>query len=163
MTAISQLLPLLVDGYADKCKELGIIKRSREIKTPEDLMLLCLYHLGNGCSLMDISVVAKLLKIANISDVAFMKKFAQCSDWFEWISRKLLGKMVADYSMSSYLQDYRSIAFDATIVTEKGAIGRIYPLHYGIDIFDMSGVSYKITNQEVGEIQVEKRRCSARL
>ena len=151
MTTVSQLIPILTKGYEAKCKELGIIQRSREIKTPADLMLLCLFHLNNGCSLIEVSEAAKLLKIGEFSDVAFMKKFAKCSEWFKWISENLLTVMLANYQKPIFLENYRPIAFDASIVSEKGASAQTYRLHYGVDIFKMSSVCHKITKQEIGE------------
>ena len=60
MFSIAQLMPLLPEGYADKIKEMGIIKRWRGIKTPEDLMLLSLFHLHNGCTLVEISQISSI-------------------------------------------------------------------------------------------------------
>jgi hypothetical protein len=77
MPSIAQLLPLLGKNYERNRIELGIIKRVREIKTPADLMTLCLFHLLNGVSLVAVSTVAFALKIGNFSDVAFMKKESQ--------------------------------------------------------------------------------------
>jgi len=151
MVAISQLIRLLDSGYEDKCYELGIIKRQRAIKTPADLMLLSLFHLVNGCTLMEISEMGRIAKIGDFSDVAFMKKFAQCSEWFQWLSEKLIQGAVADYTKPGYLDNYRVVAVDASDVTEKGRSGQLYHLHYAIDIFAMSTVCYKITKQEVGE------------
>ena len=151
MVAISQLIRLLDSGYEDKCYELGIIKRQRTIKNPADLMMLCLFHLVNGCTLMEISEMGRLAKIGEFSDVAFMKKFGQCSEWFRWLSERLIRGATTDYIKPRYLDSYRVVAFDASDVTEKGRSGRLYRLHYGIDIFTMSSVDYKITKQEVGE------------
>jgi len=151
MIAISQLIRLLDSGYEETCYEMGIIKRQREIKTPADMMMLCLFHLVNGCTLMEISEIGRLTKIGEFSDVAFMKKFGKCAEWFQSISRNLIQGAVTDYIKPEYLKDYRVMAFDASDVTEKGRSGQLYHLHYGIDIFTMSSVDYKITKQEVGE------------
>jgi len=151
MASISQLIPLLASGYEEKCFELGIIQRQRGIKTPSDLMMLNLFHLINGCSLIEISEVGRLLKIGEFSDVAFMKKFAKCSEWFQWISEQLAPGIVANYKKPAFLQNYRVIAFDTTDVVEKGRSGRTYHLHYGIDIFRICSVDYTITEKDVGE------------
>ena len=151
MVAVSQLIPLLANGYAEKCKKLGIIQRQREIKTPEDLMLLSLFHLVNGCTLLEISEIGRLAKIGEFSDVAFMNRFAKCAEWFTWISEQLTRGIVANYRKPTFLDQYRAIAFDASDVMEKGRSGQTYRFHYGIDIFKMSSVTYKITKQEVGE------------
>jgi len=151
MPTVAQLLPLLDGAYEAKCLELVIIQRKRKIETPADLMLLCLLHLINGCSLVDISEIARLSNIADISDVAFMKKFAQCGEWFEWISSQIVTRELASYSKPSYLSAYRPIAVDASDVVEKGRSGETYRLHYAIDIFSLQSRSYKITKRAVGE------------
>jgi len=151
MVAVAQLIPLLANGYEEKCKELGIIKRQREIKTPADLMMLALFHLINGSTLIEISAIGRLAKIGEFSDVAFMNKFAKCAEWFQWICEQLVLGIVADFPKPTYLENYRPIAYDASDVVEKGRSGQPYRFHYGIDIFKMSSVSFKITKQEVGE------------
>jgi hypothetical protein len=151
MFSVAQLIPMLPEGYADMLKEFEVIKRWRGIKTPEDLMLLSLFHLHSGCTLVEISQIAKSTHIAEISDVAFMERFALCAEWFGKISAKLSPGLVADYEKPAYLQNYRLIGFDASDVREKGRSGQTYRLHYGIDIFALSAVSYKITTQKTGE------------
>lgn len=151
MIAISQIIPLLTPGYEEKCYELGIIQRKRMIKNPADLMLLCLFHLINGTTLIEISEVARLLKIGEFSDVAFMKKFEKCTEWFNWISEHLIKTAVSDFQKPSFLENYRVAAVDASDVVEKGRSGQLYRLHYSIDIFNMNSIQYKITKQDVGE------------
>jgi len=151
MTSVPQLIPLLPPSYETACYELGVIQRARSFKTPADLMMLILFHLLNGCTLMEISEVGRLTGMGEFSDVAFMKKFSQCAEWFKRISAELMRGAVADYPKPEYLDDYRAIAFDASDVVEKGRSGRVYRLHYGIDIFGMCSVQHKITGQDVGE------------
>jgi len=151
MVAISQIIPLLPVGYEEKCYNLGIIQRQRMIKSPADLMLLCLFHLINGCTLMEMSEVGRLLKIGEFSDVAFMKKFEKCTEWFNWISEHLIKAAVSDFQKPSFLENYRVVAVDASDVVEKGRSGQLYRLHYSIDIFNMNSIYHKITKQDVGE------------
>ena len=151
MPTVAQLLPLLDREYENKCLDLNIIQRKRKIETPADLMLLCLFHLVNGCSLMDISEIARVTNIADISDVAFMKKFAQCGEWFEWITSQMVTQELANYAKPSYLSAYRPLAVDASDVVEKGRSGEAYRLHYAIDIFSLKSRSYEITKQAIGE------------
>ena len=151
MPTVAQILPLLCSGYEAKCFELNIIQRKRKISTPSDLMLLCLFHLINGCSLIDISEIARLANIADISDVAFMKRFAQCGEWFEWITSQMVTQELIEYAKPSYLSAYKPLAVDASDVVEKGRSGETYRLHYAIDIFSLRSNSYRITKGNIGE------------
>jgi hypothetical protein len=151
MPSIAQLLPLLGEDYERKCIELGIIRRAREIKTPADLMMLCLFHLLNGVSLVAVSTVAFALKIGNFSDAAFMKKFAKCGEWFKQISAGLVLSGLISYPKPAYLEGRRVLAAGASDVVEKGRSGETYRLHYAIDIHTMTSDTFKITKGETGE------------
>lgn len=151
MPTVAQLLPLLGKDYEAKCEELDIMQRKRNIKSPADLMLLCLYHLVNGCSLASISEVARLTGTAVISDVGFMKRFGKCGEWFEWITTQLVTSQLADYKKPEYLSEYEAVSVDASDVVEKGRSGESYRLHYATEIFKLRSHSYKITKQSTGE------------
>jgi hypothetical protein len=114
MPSIAQLLPLPGKDYERICIELGIIQRAREIKTPADLMMLCLFHLLNGVSLLAVSTAAFALKIGNFSDVAFMNKFAKCGEWFKQISAGLLRGGLISYPKPAYLAGRQVLAVDAS-------------------------------------------------
>ena len=114
-------------------------------------MLLVLFHLMNGTSLLEITVVAKKLKIGEFSDVSFMKRLAKCENWFTAISQKLLCKVVTDYQKPAWLNGYTVVAADATEVAEKGRAKRIFRIHYLLDIFNLSCADFKITKQKTGE------------
>jgi hypothetical protein len=126
MIGVSQVLKLLPDNYAQIMLDLGKIQCWRGLKSPEDLMLLNLFHLLNGSTLVEVSRIAKDAHIAEISDVAFMERFALCGDWFRLICAELSPSLTADYTKPAYLSAYRVIAYDASDVVEKGRSGRLF-------------------------------------
>lgn len=151
MLSISQLLKEMPDGYEQSCFDEKAIQRKRGISEPGDLMLLSLFHLLNGCSLVEISEIARLTKLGDVSDVAFMKRFENCNNWFKWIVSRLVTGGALQYEKPGWLRDYRVIATDASDVTEKGRSGRLYHLHFALDIFKMESLQYYITTQKTGE------------
>jgi hypothetical protein len=80
-----------------------------------------------------------------------MERFAVCGEWFKAVSAELAPGLILNYDKPKYLKNYRAIAFNASDVTEKGRSGQTYRLHYGIDIFTLNTVSYKITDEKTGE------------
>ncbi|MDR2184134.1 MAG: hypothetical protein LBO80_00485, partial [Treponema sp.] len=82
-------------------------------------MMFCLFHPLNGVSLIAVSTVAFALKIGDFSDVAFMKKFARCGEWFKQISAGLLRGGLISYPKPAYLEGRRVLAVDASDVVEK--------------------------------------------
>jgi hypothetical protein len=148
---VEELIKRLPEGYEKACYETKGIERKREIKTPEDLIRLALLYLTGGYSQIEMSVIAKELGIGNISDTAFMEKFAKCREWLEWLVSKIKPEAVIKYEKPKSLEEWELTAIDASEVTEKGRSKRRFRLHYAIDIMKMCGVAYKITSEKVGE------------
>jgi len=139
-------------GYEAACFSENAIQRKRGITDPNNLMMLSLFHLVNGCSLTEISVIAELTKLGKVSDVAFMKRFANCNDWFLWIISSLVTNGAISYKKPEWLEQYDVVeGVDASDVKEKGRSGRLFRLHYALDIFNMKSLQYKITTNKVGE------------
>ena len=151
MVSVAQLLKEMPDGYEEACFKEKAIQRKRGITAPGDLMMLCLFHLLNGCSLIEISEVARLTGLGDFSDVAFMKRFECCNGWFKWIVSKLFTGGAVQHQKPAWLKDYKVIAVDASDVTEKGRSGRLYHLHFALDLFKMESLQYNITTQDTGE------------
>jgi hypothetical protein len=144
---------MMPEGYEEACYTTKAIVRNRDIKDPNDLMMLALFHLLTGCSLIEVSEISKLAKLGNISDVAFMKRFSNCSDWFKWILTAVQenNMQIIHYELPEKLKQYRILAVDASDVTEKGKSSRIFRLHFALDIIHMHAALYNITSNSVGE------------
>lgn len=145
------LIRELPRGYEQACFETKAIERKRGIKTPGELMLLNMIHLINGCSLVEISEIARLGKFGEVSDVAFMKRFKNSNEWFKWIIDNLQSEGYISYTQPKYFENYRIVAVDASDVREKGRSQRIFRLHFALDIEKLQAYQYKITTNEVGE------------
>jgi len=154
MYSVARLIKELPESYEEECENQGAVRRWRGIKSPADLMLLVLIHLLNGTSLLETSVIARTAKLGEISDVAFMKRLAQCKDWFVAISQMLVCRSMENYRQPDWLCGRTVVALDASDIVEKGRSRRTYRLHYALDIFKMSSLQCKITEQSVGETLV---------
>ena len=141
----------LPTGYEEDCFEQGAITRMRGVSCPADLMMLSMFHLQNGCTLLEISEVARITRLGEMSDVAFMKRFEKCGNWFRAINNKIATQGLIDYQKPTWLEEKTVVAVDASDVTEKGRSGRTYRLHYALDIFKMGSVDHSITDVKVGE------------
>lgn len=108
-------------------------------------------QLTGGYSQLEMSVIAKGMGIANLTDAAFLKRFAKCKDWLEWMVSEVRSKKIIEYAVPEWLNVYTLVALDASDVSEKGRSRRVFRLHYAIDFFKLCGLSYKITSQKVGE------------
>ena len=153
MIGVASLLRVMPAGYEEACFSTGAIIRKRDIKDPNDLMMLALFHLLTGCSLIEVSEISKLAKLGDISDVAFMKRFSNCNEWFKWILTAIQDTThgIIHYNVPERLSRYRIMAVDASDVTEKGTSGRIFRLHFALDIGNMQAALYKITSNSTGK------------
>ena len=150
-TNVEELIKRLPSGYEQASVATKALERKREIKTPVDLIRLVLIYLTGGYSQLEMSVLARTLGIAKISDVAFLKRFAKCKDWLSWIVSQIVPTPIIEYTSLSKFAPYQIVALDASDVTEKGRSGRTFRLHYAIDLLKMCSLSYKITTQKIGE------------
>lgn len=157
MESIARLMAELPEGYEEDCFKYGAIIRARGVSCPADLMMLSMFHLHNGCTLMEISEVARITNLGRMSDVAFMNRFEKCGNWFKAINSKLAPQALINYQKPEWMEDLVPIGLDATDVMEKGRSGRTYRLHYALNIFNMNSVGHSITNVYVGESLVNFR------
>ena len=81
---------LLPQDWQSKARELGTFRRCGAIANARALLQVLLIHLGQGCSLRETAVQARLAGIAHVSDVALLKRLRSCSGWFEWLGQQLL-------------------------------------------------------------------------
>ena len=151
MESIARLMAELPKDYEQECFETGALTRLRGVASPADLMMLVMFHLQNGCSLLEISVVAHITKLGEMSDVAFMNRFEKCGNWFIALNEKIASGGIIDYRRPTWLEDKIVIGVDATDVMEKGRSRRMYRLHYALDIFRMRSVQQSITSGKEGE------------
>ena len=150
-TNVDELIAKLPEGYEEAGRNSKAFERAREIKTVQDLIRLILLYLTGGYSQLEMSVIADSLGIAQISDVAFLKRFAKCREWLEWIISQIIPAPIIEYSVPTSFEGYTLVALDASDVTEKGKAKRVFRLHYAINIMRMCAASFKITSQRVGE------------
>ena len=147
----NDLIKLLPSGYEQACFDKKAITRKRTIKNPLDLLRLILFYLSGNKSLVDVSQFALLSDIGKISDVAFMKKFVQCRGWIKWLAENILPNPIMHYKKPDWLKAYQVLAVDASDIVEKGAVKRLWHLHYAVDLFSLTCSQFRITEQSTGE------------
>jgi hypothetical protein len=138
-------------GWMAKVREMGAIKRLRNIKSINVLIQVLFIHLADGCSLRETVARAKQGKLANISDVALLKRLKSASKWFNWMSVELLKSKGICITPPEWLKNYRVKSVDASVITEPGSTGTDWRLHYCIDLFSLNCTEFKITRPDVGE------------
>lgn len=138
-------------GWRVKIKELGAITRYRNIKSANVLIQILLIHLVDGCSLRETVTRAKQANLAELSDVALLKRLKGASDWFQWMSVELIKRKGISITPPKWLENYQVKSVDASVITEPGSTGTDWRLHYCMDLFKLNCTEFKITRPNIGE------------
>ena len=81
---------MLPDGWQEKAKDLGALRRCRGFPDAATLLRVLLIHLADGCSLRETAVRAAQGGLATVSDVALLKRLTGCGPWFRWMAETLV-------------------------------------------------------------------------
>jgi hypothetical protein len=155
-----ELLTFLPQKWLQLAQEYGALKGLRKDKSPDSLLRTMLLHCACGYSLRETAARAKATGLADMSDVALMKRLKKCGPWFHAMCVALLGER-GTVNMESAKLPLR--VFDATHVKEPGQTGSQWRIHYCInlpdfscDSFSISGIKGKGCNESLQRFPINK-------
>jgi hypothetical protein len=125
-TLLSSFLP---DNWQKLAGDTGALKGLRKDKSAERLLRTLLIHLGCGHSLRETVVRAKQANLADLTDVALLKRLKKSKDWLYAMCVKLFQEH--GIAVSS-VAGFQVRAFDATTVKEPGKTGSLWRIHYSV-------------------------------
>lgn len=122
----------------------AVVRKLRSFKDVESVMRTLLLHVANGYSLRETVVRAKLATLANVSDVALLKRLQCSEDWFKALCIQMLKERGVQMEQidSSGIQ-MRIV--DGTIVKEPGKTGSQWRIHYSLKLSDLQCDYFKLT------------------
>src|SRR5437016_6579046 len=144
------LTELLPKDWREQARKTGALRRARDIASADCLLQLILMHTATGLSLRQTVVRAREQSIADISDVALLKRLRASEPWL----RALTAKMTAldDTGVVKRLSVRRRVrAVDATTVEEQGGAGTDWRVHYTLRLPDLSCDFFELTDEHGGE------------
>jgi len=128
------VLTFLPEGWEEKAKELGALRRCRKIGNATVLLRLLLIHLAEGYSLRETAVRAKHGGLVDVSDVAIMDRLRGAGEWFRWMNRGLMSQWVLRQPESVYDGPWNVRVIDGTHVKEPGPTGSSWRIHYSVGL-----------------------------
>jgi hypothetical protein len=128
------VLGFLPDGWEEKAKELGALRRCRKIENARVLLRLLLLHLAEGWSLRETAVRAKHSGLVDVSDVAIMDRLRSAGEWFRWMSTELMAQWVLRQPQSVYGGRWNVRVIDGTHIQEPGPTGSSWRIHYSVGL-----------------------------
>ena len=136
------LLSFFPDNWEDLAAETGALKGLRKDKSPENLLRTLLIHLGCGHSLRETVLRARQAGLADLSDVALLKRLRKSRDWLY----ALCGELFREHGMAvSSEGGFQVRAFDAATVQEPGRTGSLWRVHYSVNLPSLGCDFFKLT------------------
>jgi len=143
---VKRLLPADWEASARQC---GALRRTRNIESAEDLLRLIFLHVAGGLSLRQTVVRAEALGWAKLSDVALLKRLRASAGWLESLCWSLW--QAQEWPAGLPASGHRWRLVDATAVTEPGASGMGWRVHYVVGIPSLVCDHVSVTSVRGGE------------
>ena len=145
------LLTLLPEGWREKAKELGALRRCRKVLDAERLLRVLLIHLAEGCSLRETALRARQGGIAELSDVAIMDRLRGSERWFWWMNQQLMSRWVRRGPELVFPARWNARLIDGTRIKEPGPTGSSWLIHYSIRLPSLSCDALLVSEPKGGE------------
>lgn len=138
----SILLTFFPDNWAELASSTDALKGLRKNKDAENYLRTLLLHFGCGHSLRETVARAKMANLADISDVALLKRLRKSKDWLQSLCMALFEDRGIE------LRPFNGVPlrlFDATNVKEPGKTGSLWRIHYSLELPTLDCDYLKIT------------------
>ena len=144
------LTDLLPQDWREQARMTGALRRARDVSSADCLLQLILMHTATGLSLRQTVVRAREQSIADISDVALLKRLRASEPWLRALTAKMTD--LDEAGVVQRLSVRRRIrAVDATTVEEQGGAGTDWRVHYTLRLPDLACDFFELTDEHGGE------------
>lgn len=136
----SLLLSMLPTNWRKLAEETNALKGLRQDKSEENLLRTLLIHLGCGYSLRETVVRAREEGLADLSDVALMKRLKKSGPWLQSLCQALLKNRNIKCK-----KEFSIRLFDGTHIKEPGKTGSLWRIHYSFKLPAFECDYFKLT------------------
>jgi hypothetical protein len=144
-----EIIKCLPAGWEQQARTLGALKFGRRFAGPQELLRVLLIYFLAGCSMRETVVRAREAGLADVSDVALLKRINHCGDWLRWMSEQLMAAS-AQSCAQPVLAGHRLLAIDGSVVREAGG-HHSWRLHYALELDSLRCREVHITSTRHGE------------
>ena len=123
------LMSFFPSDWRQQAETCGALRGLRQDKSAESYLRVLLMHLGCGFSLRETIVRAKHAQLADLSDVALLKRLRKSKPWLRQLCCSLFAERPLSASPSG-AANWRLI--DASLVSEPGKTGSQWRVHYSL-------------------------------
>jgi hypothetical protein len=153
------LLSMMPSGWQELARETQALKGLRQDKDEGDCLRTLLLHLACGYSLRETAVRARAAKLADLSDVAILKRLRKSKDWLQALCYRLLAEQA---TLSKRMNKLSLRLVDGTLIQEPGPTGSDWRIHYSLrwpeltcDHFELTAAQGKGTGESLRHFPVQ--------
>jgi len=139
----------------------GAVERLRGFASAEVLLRTILLHIARGYSLRETVVQARLAELADVSDVALMKRLRNAEQWLRGLCLAMLQDSGVALSVEGSTRRVRLV--DGSIVKEPGKTGSQWRLLYSLqlpslecDFFDLTSDTGPGTGESLARVPLQR-------
>ena len=151
---LADWLPPNLDEMAERT---GALSRRRAVRSGEDLLRLAFAYGPLGQPLRQVSAWAAMAGVAELSDVAVLKRLQKAAPFLDMVLRWLLQRRLAGPVRADLGLRVRLI--DATTVSAPGSTGTHWRVHVGYDVhrgeIDQIGLTDETGGEHLGRLGVQ--------
>ena len=139
------LVSFLPSDWRELAEGAGALKGLRKYKSVDNLLRTLLIHLGCGHSLRETVVRARQANLADLSDVALLKRLRKSKDWLYALCVQLFQEHGIAVATDG---GFQIRAFDATTVKEPGKTGALWRIHWSVCLPSLACDFFRLTPTE---------------
>lgn len=136
------LVSLFPKNWREQAAQTNVLKGLRKNKSPGNLLRSLMIHLASGYSLRETAVRSRRAQLADMSDVALLKRLRKCKDWLAGLCSSMFQERGLSLDAPG---DFEVRLFDATNVKEPGKTGSLWRIHYSVRIPSLRCDFFKVT------------------
>ena len=144
------LTDFLPQDWREQARTTGALRRARGIPNADCLLQLILMHTATGLSLRQTVVRAREQSLADISDVALLKRLRSSEAWLRSLTAHMT-EINQKELLKRLSAGHRVRVVDATTVQEQGGAGTDWRVHYTLCLPDLRCDFFELTDEKGGE------------
>jgi len=140
---------LLPSGWKEAAREQKAFQRARYITDPRSVLRLLLFHAVNDAGLRETVTQARTSGIAQISQVALLKRMRTSGAWLAWLGAGLCRSL---REVPRLPQGLKPRAIDSTTVQGPASKGTEWRIHYSLDLVTLNCDWFELTDVHGAEL-----------
>lgn len=145
---VARLLP---PDWRELARSTGALERARRVRTPDALLRLIFLYAASGLSLQQAAARATHAGLANMTDVALLKRLRKAGPWLRTLAERMLGSKALPASVGAVIPQRRLRVVDATHVRGPGSRGTDWRIHYVLQLPSLECDFFELTDHSGGE------------